>query len=58
MASAILTTIERGQPLAALDEYPAKIAALTLADVNASIKKYLNPAKMTLVEAGTLSEEK
>ncbi|MDR1011239.1 MAG: insulinase family protein, partial [Opitutaceae bacterium] len=35
MASAILTTIERGQPLAALDEYPAKIAALTLADVNA-----------------------
>jgi zinc protease len=58
MASAILATIQRGQPLAALDDYPSKIAALTLADVNAAIKKHLTPAQMTLVEAGTLSGEK
>lgn len=54
MAGAILATIERGQPLAALDDYPAKIEALTLAEVNAAIKKHLNPASMTLVNAGTL----
>ena len=37
-----------------VDEYPRRLQALTLEQVNATIKKYLNPDKMVTVLAGTL----
>jgi len=54
LASAILRTLERGYDLNWLDDYPNALNALTTAEVNAAIKKYLNPDRMKLVEAGTI----
>ncbi|MBP6508204.1 MAG: insulinase family protein [Opitutaceae bacterium] len=56
MAGAILSALQRGYDVTWLDEYPEKIQALTLADVNGAIKKHLDPAKMILVKAGTVAE--
>jgi zinc protease len=55
MAGALLITVERGYPLNWIDDYPARIRALTDAQVNGAIKKYLNPDRMVLVKAGTLA---
>jgi zinc protease len=54
MAGALLATVERGYPLNWIDDYPAQIRALTDAQVNGAVKKYLNPNTMVLVKAGTL----
>lgn len=54
LASFLLRTIQRGKPLTWLDEYPKAINALGLEQVNGAIRKYLNPDKMVLIEAGTL----
>jgi len=54
MAGAMLQTLNRGKSLAWLDEYPNAIKALTVEQVNAAIKKHLDPQKMILIEAGTL----
>lgn len=54
MANQLLSTVNRGLPLAWLDTYPAEIAALTTAQVNGAIKKHLNPADMVLIKAGTV----
>lgn len=54
MASTILNTLNRDLQLSFIDEYPARVAALTTAQVNGAIKKYLNPDKMFLVKAGTV----
>jgi zinc protease len=54
LASRLLATVQRGLPLGFIDEYPEKIAALTLGQVNGAIREYLDPDKMVLVEAGTL----
>lgn len=56
LAGAIVTALQRGYDLQWLDEYPRAIQALTLADVNAAIHRYLDPASMVLVEAGTLPQ--
>lgn len=53
MANAILMTLERGKPLAWLDDYPKAIDALTVDEVNAAIRKHLDPARTVTVEAGT-----
>lgn len=55
MAGAMLQTVNRGKPLAWLDQYPKAIEALTVEQVNTAIRKHLDPAKMALVEAGTLA---
>jgi len=55
MAGALLATVQRGYPLNWIDDYPVQIRALTDAQVNGAIKKYLNPDKMVLVKAGTLT---
>jgi zinc protease len=55
MAGALLATVERGYPLNWIDDYPVQIRALTEAQVNGAIKKYLNPEKLVLVKAGTLA---
>lgn len=54
LAGAILTSLQRGYDLSWLDGYPQAIKALTRSDVNAAIKRHLDPAKMVLVEAGSI----
>jgi zinc protease len=54
LAGAMLSAVHRGYELTWLDEYPGKINALTTADVNGAIKKYLKPENMILIKAGTV----
>lgn len=54
MAGTILATLNRDLELSFIDEYPARVAALSTPQVNGAIKKYLNPDKMSLVKAGTV----
>ena len=56
MAGTILLMLNRGMPLAFIDEYPARVNAITREQVNDAIRKYLDPAKMTLVKAGTVEK--
>lgn len=56
LAGALLSTVQRGYDLAWLDEYPKAIQALTVAQVNGAIKKYLDPKKMLVIKAGTVGE--
>ncbi len=56
LASTLLNTIQRGYGPEWVDELPRKIEALSLAEVNAAIKQYLNPDKMVTVMAGTFPE--
>ena len=54
IARAIVTTLQRGLPLSWLDQLPAALQAVTLAQVNAAIRTHLDVANLTLVEVGTL----
>jgi zinc protease len=54
MAGTILNTLNRDLDLAFIDQYPDRVAALTTAQVNGAIKKYLDPEKMVLIKAGTV----
>jgi len=56
LASILLNTVKRDLPLQWVDDYPTQIKALTTAQVNAAIKKYLQPQSMVLVKAGSLSD--
>lgn len=55
MAGALLNAIHRGYDVTWLDEYPKRVEALTTAEVNSAIKKYLKPESMYLVKAGSVS---
>jgi zinc protease len=54
MANVLLATVNRGYDQTWLDDFPAKVNALTDAQVNGAIKKYLKPDAMVMVKAGTL----
>lgn len=54
MANVLLETVQRGYAVSWLDEYPDAINALTTTQVNAAIRKHLDPTKLVLVEAGTV----
>ena len=54
MAGTILVMLNRGMPLEFVDEYPARVNAITRDRVNTAIRRHLDPAKMTLVKAGTI----
>ena len=54
IANALLQAVQRGYDLSWLDEYPDAINALTTSQVNAAIKKHLDPTRLVLVEAGTV----
>ncbi|MDB6094557.1 MAG: peptidase domain protein [Verrucomicrobia bacterium] len=54
MAASLLGTINRGVGPEWIDQYPAKVDALTLQEVNSAIKKHLDPAKMFIIQAGTI----
>jgi zinc protease len=58
LANAFLATLNRGYPLTWVDEYPDRIRAITQAQVNGVIQKYLQPQNMVLVKAGSLSDTK
>jgi len=58
IAGQILVTVQRGLPLESIDDYPKKIGALTIAEVNGAVKKYLDADRMITVMAGTLPEKK
>jgi zinc protease len=49
--------VERGLEPAWIDEYPLKIAALKLDEVNGAIRRHVDPKKLVIVTAGTLGEE-
>ena len=54
LASAILTDILRGYGVNRLDEYPDAVNALTRDQINASIRKHINPGRMVLIKAGSV----
>ena len=54
LAEQLLRCAERGLEISWLDEFPSKVRALTIEQVNASVKKHLDPDTMVTVEAGTL----
>ncbi len=54
IAGALLRAASLGYDMKWVDEYPQKIDALTVEQVNSAIRKHLNPATMTVVKAGTL----
>ncbi len=54
LASQILATVQRGLPLAQLDDFAKQVESLTFAQVNGAVKKYLPADKMITVLAGTL----
>ena len=57
MAGTLLTTVQRGFTPAWLDDYPRQINSLTTSQINAAIKKHVDPEKMVLIKAGTLIGE-
>ena len=54
LAEQLLRCVERGFPLSWLDEFPAKLRALTLEQVNDAILRNLDPSRMVIVKAGTI----
>ncbi len=54
MAGTILNTLNRDLDLSFIDQYPARVGALTKEQVNGAIKKHLDPEKMILIKAGTV----
>jgi zinc protease len=54
IANAILTDVQRGYDVDWLEGYPAAVNALTRDEVNAAIRKHLNPNAMVLVKAGSV----
>jgi len=54
LAAALLAAIERGYDASWLDEYPQRIRALTLEQVNTAIKQYVDPTRLVVVEAGSV----
>jgi zinc protease len=55
LANELLNAIQRGNDVEWIDEYPRVIQSLSLEEVNAAGKKFLDPNRMVLVQAGTLS---
>jgi len=54
LAGAILNTMNRELPLTFIDEFGAKVNAITTQQVNTAIKQHLDPTKMVLIKAGTV----
>ena len=57
LADIILETVRRGLDLSWIDEYPNKVAALTLDQVNGVVRRHVDPSKLVIVRAGTLKGE-
>jgi predicted Zn-dependent peptidase len=57
LAARLLVNAERGFPVSYLDDYPALIKALTVEEVNAVLKRYLDPDALHIAVAGTLPDQ-
>src|SRR5690606_3344423 len=57
LAATLLQTVQRGYPLSWIAEYPDQVQSLTLEQVNATSRKHLDPAKMVMIRAGTVSAD-
>ena len=58
LAGTVLRTLDAGLPLEYVDQYPDRVAALTLEQVNGAIRRHLDPSRMVTVEAGTLPQQR
>ena len=54
VADMILDTLRDGLDLSWIDDYPQKVAALSLEQVNSAIRRHVDPAKLVTVKAGTI----
>ena len=54
LAAALLNAVQRGYDPSWLDEYPKRLEALTLEEVNGAIKKHIRPESLTVIKAGTI----
>jgi zinc protease len=54
LAEMILNTVRRGLELSWIDDYPKKVEALTLEQVNSVVRRRVDPDKLVLAEAGTI----
>jgi len=54
LSTALLNAVHRGYDVTWLDEYPKRVAALSLPEVNGAIKKHLQPGNMTVIKAGSV----
>ena len=57
LADVILNTVRRGLELNWIDEYPKKVAALKLDQVNKIVRDRLDPDKLVIVKAGSLKSK-
>ncbi len=49
--------LHHGRTFAFNKAFEDRLLALTVADVNAALRKYLDPAKLTIVKAGDFSKK-
>jgi zinc protease len=56
LANTLLNALQRGYGPEWVDEYPRRVQALQLAEVNAAIKRYLQPDTMVTVTAGSVGD--
>jgi zinc protease len=56
LTQTLLTTLSRGKDLTWIDQYPNLVRGLTVEQVNGAIKRHLDPEKMFLIKAGTVTE--
>ena len=56
MASSILSFVDQGKEPSYIDQYPKDINAVTLKQVNKTIKKYVNPKQFIVVKSGSIDK--
>lgn len=56
LAGNILAVVQRGQQPDYIYKYPAELEAVTLEQVNAAIKKYIDLDKLVVIEAGSIDQ--
>jgi zinc protease len=54
VASTLLNALQRGYGPEWVDEFPQRLQALSLEEVNSAVKKFIDPDKMVVVLAGSL----
>ncbi|HEX3599433.1 MAG TPA: pitrilysin family protein [Lacipirellulaceae bacterium] len=57
LANSILATVRRGLDLNWIDDYPTKVEALTLDQVNDVIRHRIDPDKLVVTKAGTMKAD-
>jgi zinc protease len=57
MAGTLLSTVQRGLPLSWVDEYPRSVEGVTLDQVNGAIRRYVDPAKLVIIKAGSVGAD-